>query len=211
MAELSDGQPSLDREERTADGSSDYTLVTFGTPGEEFALQDTLSALPAAEFECDRAVRTPDRSVMPLVRVRGVERTGLEPALEADSSVRRAAPLEDSGGETLFRTQWASRLRLLPTMLAVGDSLSRDGHGTSSGWALRVLYSAHSHLSEVRALCECLDVAVTVDSIRPLSGGREDHDGLARNRLEAWLWHGRWDTSRYRGASTSTRSRRNWD
>lgn len=185
MAELSDGRTRSDRDGGAAGESSGYTLVTFGIPVEEFALQETLIRLPDAEFACDRTVQTPTRAVMPLVWARGVDRIELEPAFVADPSVQRATLVEGSTGDLLYRMEWESRLHVLGLVLSAGGSLFRDARGTRNGWTLRVLYPSRRYVSEVSTLCESLDVAITIDSICRLEGGREDRYGLTRNQREA--------------------------
>lgn len=185
MSVLSNSRIRSERDGETSGESAGYTLVRFGIAVEGFALHDTLATLPDAEFECDRTVQTPDRAVMPLVWARGVDRSELEPALDADSSVQQATLVEDCGDEMLYRMEWASRLRVLALALSTGDSLFRDAHGTRNGWTLQVLYSSRSRLSDVSDLCESLDVEISIESIRQLADGHENEYGLTDVQMEA--------------------------
>lgn len=187
MAEL-----SSDRDRRGGDGdtvveSPEHTLVTFDVPVEAFVLSETIDALPGVAVECASGAQCGTSPTMPLVWVRGVERAELEAALEADSSVDRAALVERVDGELLYRIDWAgsTRLRVITSMLAGDAAVIREVYGSRDGWVARVLFTSREDVSRVGELCESHNVDVSIVSIRDVRGGRGDRFGLTSTQTRA--------------------------
>lgn len=158
------------------------TVVTASVPAEEFALQETLEAVPDVEFECERLVETGDGAVMPLVWARGADPEDVDAALETDPSVQsfdRVATFDD---ELLYRMQWFDRVELVIQIITGSAATVMDAYGDGRTWALRVLFPDRDALSQTTDFCEQRDLTFDVRSVREMDGEPSGRYGLTEEQ-----------------------------
>ena len=146
------------------------TVVTASVPAEEFALRETLEAVPGVEFECERIVETGQGTVMPLVWARGADPEDVDAALEADESVESFDRLATFDEEILYRMEWVDRVELVIQMITGSAATVMDANGDGARWALRVLFPDRDALSGTAEFCEQRQLTFDVLSVREMDG-----------------------------------------
>ncbi|WP_101297767.1 helix-turn-helix domain-containing protein [Halegenticoccus soli] len=151
------------------------TIVAVRIPADQFALSETLAAVPDVAFEVERVVAHEDDRVMPFVWALGDEtRLGeLDDALRADPSVASVEPLADLDGERLYAMEWVDRIRLALRVLVEEEGTILSARGAADGWRLRVLFADHESLSNTFHYCRERGVDLDVERVYQLDRGAE--------------------------------------
>lgn len=185
VTSATEGDLTRSRSDRSGDDSGcvTCTLAVLEPAVGEFALSETLTALPRATFQCEPGVDSADDSVLPLLWARNVAREELEAAFEEDPSVERARLVEDCGDEYLYHVEWSNHVKLCVDILTNGAIHVRDASATSSGWSLRVVFPDRGSLSEAHTLCEELGVSVEVTMARGTSNDPANRFGLTTEQM----------------------------
>lgn len=158
------------------------TVVTASVPAGEFALRETLEAVPGAEFECERIVETGDGTVMPLVWARGADPEAVDEALSADASVKSFDRLATFDEEILYRMQWIDRVELVVQIITGSAATVMDAFGDGRTWALRVLFPDRDSLSATVEFCEQRELTLDVMSVREMDGEPSGRYGLTEEQ-----------------------------
>jgi len=161
------------------------TIIRGTVPATEFALAHTLETVPAAEFECERIVKSGEQSIMPLLWVRGTDPETIEDALAADPSVDEVTRLSTFDDEYLYEMEWIDHVRLLLHMLTNGEATILDAYGRDGRWELRVLYPNRDHFSTTHEFAEDHGMTFDVESIRKMDGEPAGRFGLTDDQYEA--------------------------
>lgn len=161
------------------------TIVRGTIPADEFALEDTLIALPGLEVECERIIKSGDDAVMPLLWFRYEDREAIADALEDDDTVRDVSWLAEFEDEVLCRMEWIDRVRLLLQMLTNAEATIMDAYGRNDQWQLRVLYPERDKFSMTHDFCDEHGLTFDVVSIRELEGEPAGRFGLTESQFRA--------------------------
>ncbi|SEO61992.1 hypothetical protein SAMN04487948_103525 [Halogranum amylolyticum] len=143
------------------------TIAEIELPAEEFALYETLSAFPNADFEVVRMVAHQEQ-LTPYVQVSGDDLGGLDEALEADPSVTDARLVDDLEQERLYRMEWSDDVEVILYMVSEESAAVVDMHGRDTHWQLRVLFPDRTSLSATSEFCTESDLTFTVRNIHEL-------------------------------------------
>ncbi|ESP87334.1 helix-turn-helix domain-containing protein [Candidatus Halobonum tyrrellensis] len=154
-------------------------------PAEEFALSRTLTALPDAEFECERVVETGDGVVMPLLWARGADREELESAFDDDPTVDNWELLVDLDGRWLYQMDWIDDVQMLFYMLTNTGGTVLDMHGVSDEWMLRILFPDDGDLGDTRQFCDQRNLTFDVVTTREMEGEPSGRFGLTAGQIQA--------------------------
>ena len=161
------------------------TLVTATVPASEFALAETLAAVPGATFSCERIVETGPDQVMPLLWVHGTDHDRIDAALREDPTTDEVSLLTDLDEERLYRLTWSDRVQLLVWMLTNGNATILDMSTKGDEWLLRILFPDHDALSRTSDFCEDHDLTFEVKTIREMDGEPAGRYGLTEGQFEA--------------------------
>ena len=161
------------------------TIVKGSLPADEFALRESLSALPDVEFEVEQIVESGDDAVMPLLWVREADPEAIGEAFEADPSVRDPSLLVNIGGEQLYRMEWVGQVDMVLQMLTNSQATVTDAYGVDETWYLRVLYPNRDSLSATIDYCTDNGLTFDVQTIRELEGEPAGRYGLSEGQYEA--------------------------
>jgi predicted DNA binding protein len=161
------------------------TIVRGSVPADELALNETLDALPDAEIECERVVRSGERTIMPLVWVRHPDGDAVEAALAEDPTVRSVSRLSAFEGEFLYRMEWVGHVRLLLHMLTNGEATVVDAYGRRERWRMRVLYPDRDHFSRTHDFADEHGLSFDIESIREMAGEPAGRFGLTDGQYRA--------------------------
>lgn len=154
------------------------SIVSATVPASDFALSHTMESLPGLMFEVEQIVTSGDRSVMPLLWVRGGARERVERTLDADATVDDVALISDFEEEWFFQMEWVDRVDLVVQIITNSEATILDAVGRKDRWKLRVFYPERSLVSETHEFCEDHGIQFDVDSIREMDGEPSGRYGL---------------------------------
>jgi len=161
------------------------TIVDGTLPAEEFALHHTLSTVPDLRVNCERLVQSGEKSVMPLVWMRGADQSAIDDALTDDSTVESVSCLSAFDGTThLFRIEWVDRVRTLLEMMTNSKATVLDIHSRGDRWYLTVLYPTRKHFSQTHRFATEHGLPFDVTSIRETEGKPDWRSGLTEGQRD---------------------------
>ncbi len=144
------------------------TLITATLPCEEFALAETMVAVPNVSFQCEKIVDTAEGTVLPLVWARlPDDEEILDTALAADSTVTEVQLLSEFDEERLYRMEWVDR-QVVTEMLLNEQATILNASTENGQWVLRVLYPTADGPSETIAYCESHGLTINVTAVREM-------------------------------------------
>lgn len=161
------------------------TIVRGTIPADEFALEQTLTSLPAIEFECERIVTSGEDVVMPLLWVRGSNADTIQQAFQGDPTVENVELLSAFGDEQLYRMEWISQVQLVVQILTNSKSTIMDAVGMDDQWRLRVLYPSRTDVSVTLEFVKDRRLTFDVETIREMEGQPAGRYGLSEAQYEA--------------------------
>ena len=153
-------------------------------PAEGFALHHTLSTVTDLRVECEPLVQSGEKSVMPLLWMRGADRDATDNALADDSTVESVSCLSAFDDGHLCRIEWAGRVRHLLEMVTNGKATVLDIHARDDRWYLRVMYPSREHFSRTHQFATDHGLAFDVTSIREAEGKPAGRFGLTEGQRE---------------------------
>lgn len=166
------------------------TLMTAHLPAEEFALQETFSAVPDLTFECVQLVASGDQTVLPLLWITTDDHSSLKTALAADPSVDAAKELLQTDGRRLYRFGWSDDVCLTFRVLLDVETVLLDGFGADGRWTFDLLFPTRDALGRICDRCDLYDVDYSIERIRGIDTDNSDtpqpsHFGLTPQQYEA--------------------------
>lgn len=161
------------------------TIVRGYIPSSEFAINETLTSLSDAEFECERIITSGDEAVMPLLWIRGVEEDRIEQAFQDDPTVENVELLSSFEEEYLYRMEWIGQVQLVLQMLTNSEATIMDAYGTGERWYLRILYPSREDLTKTVEFGEDHGLTFEIETIREMEGKPAGRYGLTEAQYEA--------------------------
>ena len=160
------------------------TIAELELPADEFALWETLEALPDARFEVVQVVARNQNCAIPYLWIRYDDRAALADALEHDPSIEDATLLEDLDGEYLYRMRWTYRIRVLIHILVEEEGTVLNARGGAGRWRFRVLFPSRDSLSTTHDFCEASDYSIDLVQVYELDSTRHGRFGLTESQYE---------------------------
>jgi predicted DNA binding protein len=168
------------------DGTNTVSTVgEFRVPVGEFVLERTLSRVPEAEFDVERAVPVNADRVMAVLWAHGPDYDELRAALEGDPTVADLQGLVDLDTEWLYQVYWVSGLHLLRPALAEHDATLMHAYGDREGWHLRVLVPERGAIAALADWSERRELTLEADRIYGLDERLERRYRLSESQYEA--------------------------
>ncbi|PSP65553.1 DNA-binding protein [Halobacteriales archaeon QH_8_64_26] len=161
------------------------TVAEFRVPVEGFALERTLSRIPKAEFDIERAVPVATDRVMVVLWAHGPDYEELRTALEADPAVADFQGLVDLDVEWLYQMHWTDGLHVLRPALAEHDGTLMHAYGDREGWHLRVLVLDRGAVAALAEWCEAEGLTLEIDRIYDLDERLGERYSLSESQYEA--------------------------
>lgn len=165
------------------------TIAEVTLPAAEFALHETLEAVPDAQFEIERVVAHETDRVMPFVWAtgEGIDREALDEALADDPSVENVTELAAFDKEWFYRMEWVADIHVVLHILLEQDGTILNANGRNDEWHLRILFPDRESLSATYDFCTEEDLTMTVESIYDLDGEHRDRYGLTKTQHETLI------------------------
>jgi predicted DNA binding protein len=142
------------------------TIVKAGVPTDQFALAETLEAVPAVEFEAIRFVSHSTDRVVPLLRATNADTDAVYDAIRADETTTDARLVSQRNHEALFQMHWTARVQFLTHVLVEERGAIVSARGSSDGWTFRILFPERDAVSSTYDACE--EYEIDIEQISPL-------------------------------------------
>lgn len=129
------------------------TIVEATIPATEFALADTLKAVPEAEIEAVSLATDRTDRVVPLLWILGADTAAVTEALEADETTADVSLVSRRNGDSLFRMRWTDRVRFVTHTLVEESGALLGARATTRSWEFRVLFPEREAVSRTYDAC----------------------------------------------------------
>lgn len=153
-------------------------------PAEEFALHETLSAIPNARFEVERVVAHEADRVLPFVWATADDQDALQNLLKEDTSVERSTLLSDIDEAWLYRMEWVERIKLVTHILLEHEAAVLDAAGSDDQWHLRIFFPERKSLSQTHDFAREQNLEIDIRKIYEVNKGGYDRFGLTEAQHE---------------------------
>jgi predicted DNA binding protein len=163
------------------------TIAEFQIPAAEFALSETLSAVPHVEFETVRVVAHEADRVLPLVWVQTDDADALDAALAADPTVENVSLLADLAEERLYGMDWVANVETVVHALLEHDGTVLSTSGRADGWHLRILFPDRDSLSATYDFATDAGIDFALRNVLDLTEGRGSQFALTEHQYQALL------------------------
>jgi len=161
------------------------TIVVADIPVDEFALRESLRAIPGLAVESQRVVEKDEDLVMPLIWVRGANGETVQASLADDSSVSSANRIASYENESLYQMEWKRDVELAVQMITEDEATILDLYGTSDGWQLRSMFPDRDTLARTVEFCENHGLGFDVRRVREMNVVPSGRWGLTDEQYEA--------------------------
>ena len=175
------------------------TIANIELPADEFALYDTLVAVPDLELDVERVVAHDDERVMPFIWVSSDHLEEVEQAFENDASIENLELLSDLDDERLYRMDWTTQIEVVVQILVDADATVLDAFGTDGRWEFRILFPEREALSATHEFCEAEGLTMDIQNIYEMDADRHGRFGLSEAQHEtlvAAFEHGHYEVPR---------------
>ncbi|MFC7007247.1 helix-turn-helix domain-containing protein [Halalkalicoccus salilacus] len=129
-------------------------IAEFGVPSDEFALYETLVAVPEMIVEIERVVAHESDRIMPLFWTRGDNHADFEDAAADDPSVEDITKLDETDDAVLYRAEWVENVETVAYAYTETGATITEATGQNDRWNLQMRFDDEASLSTFR---ECLD------------------------------------------------------
>lgn len=160
------------------------TIFEFKVPTEEFALHNTLAALPNVDLEIERVVADDSDRITPYVWARADDYTALEAAFDDDPTVEEVIPLSETDEEHSYQMTWLGSIDQLVPLLIDHEGTITHATGSVEGWSLRVLFPTHDALSKAHDYLQESDFSLTVQAVYEATDDGHIQHGLTKTQRE---------------------------
>lgn len=164
------------------------TIAQLGVSTSEFALRETLTAVPDVTVEAERVVAHDDDSVMPFCWASGSndELDAFEEALAEDPTVthvERISKLEDG---RFYQMKWVDSIDVLVHSMTEHGAAILKATGENDRWHFRILFPNRDAFAETHEFCQERGLDIDIEQVHEL-----DHTkgygqyGLTEEQYEA--------------------------
>ena len=173
------------------------TITDLEIPADGFALSETLSTVPGASFEGERAVAH-DGTVVPFLWATAEEFERLETAFENDPTVAEASALTGGKDERLYRMRWSEKVDEVSELL-LDDGTILNARASDGRWQIRVMFLDREALSNSYMTATEEGFPFEIRSIYELDSREKVRFGMTRDQqktLQVALEKGYYDVPR---------------
>lgn len=124
------------------------TVVDVTIPTDQFALAETVAAVPDATFEAVRVAAHGPRGMMQFLRVSSASPYRLHDALATDSTTTEVTRLSSASPHALYRIAWERSVWAVMGVFVGANRVLLDARGQSDRWEFRVVFPDQTSVSE---------------------------------------------------------------
>lgn len=180
-------------------------IAELSVPTDQFALGETLPAVPDASVEFERVVTHSQEWVMPFLWVTGDGREAFDERVRDDATVADADLVHEFDHAWLYQMEWDDDVTRLVNAIFDRKGTLLDAVGDQECWDVEVRFRDHDALSRLQEHFDRTDVAFTVDRVYAPTEPRRPGYTLTptqRRSLVAALERGYFDVPRRTSMTT---------
>lgn len=160
-------------------------FAEFDLPANDFALADTLTALPEAVIEVERVVAS-SKLLTPYFWLSNVAPADFETAAETDPSIQNVQRLDSFDEATLFRAEWTQNVASLIYAYTQVGAVILDATGKHDTWEVQLRFDDHDQLTQFQRYCSENAVSFTINRLYEVSHAHTGRQfGLTEKQHEA--------------------------
>lgn len=158
------------------------TLVEMTIPVEDFALEETFTALPEARFELLPTVAYRPEIGPPFLRVES-DRPVLE-SLRTDPTLDSVERMTSSAESTTVSVEWGAAARTVFETMVDADVFVSTVSGTGRRWTFQLRTSSREAASEMYHRCADRGISVEVTQLEELDAVADGNVSFSSEQLE---------------------------
>lgn len=140
-------------------------VAEFALPVDDLALTRAFETLPELIVEVEPTVATPGDGVMPYVWATEGDFDAVGDALRMDPTTMQVTELDRTDGGTLYRVEWADRVRKTVESLLACEPVVLSGSGTVRGWEFQFRFENRDELAVLHGALDHADVDAELKSL----------------------------------------------
>ncbi|MFP8888801.1 helix-turn-helix domain-containing protein [Natrialbaceae archaeon A-CW2] len=160
-------------------------FVEFSVPSSEFALHETLEALPELVVEIERVVAT-DEVLTPYFWISNVDSKTFEASVAKDPSIEEIELLHRFESAALYRAAWTIHIESVVYVYNDIEAVVLEARGTGQRWELQIRFDDHGELEAFQSYCEENEIPFVLNRLYELSTPKTGAQyGLTPKQYEA--------------------------
>ncbi|MDL5363084.1 bacterio-opsin activator domain-containing protein [Halalkalicoccus sp. NIPERK01] len=159
-------------------------IIEFELSAENFALEETLRALPGVHIEIERVVADDPTRITPYVWVQTDDFDALEAAFEKDPTVESMTLLSETDEERSYQMVWTGSVDLIIRLLTDHEGTIITATGSDEKWHLRAVFPDRKSLSQAHDSAKNVGLQFDVQSIYGTDDTRHVKYGLTEKQRD---------------------------
>ncbi|WP_135822398.1 helix-turn-helix domain-containing protein [Halostella litorea] len=140
-------------------------IAELTIPTSEFALGQTLQAIPDITVEFERVVTHSQEWVMPFLWVKTDDMETVHREITADPTVEEATVADQFDGVVLYQIRWSAEIRELINAIFDQSGVLIEGTANASNWDILVQFDNHQSLGKIKEYFQPGRTAFTLERL----------------------------------------------
>lgn len=140
----------------------------FSVPSKQFALHDTLEALPDLIIEIERVVAT-EEVLTPYFWISDVDPRTFEQVVADDPSIKEIEQIHRFESAALYRAEWTSHLESVAYIYTDIQAVVLEATGTGERWELQIRFDDREELGEFQTHFEENEITFRLNRLYEVS------------------------------------------
>ncbi|MFC7166253.1 bacterio-opsin activator domain-containing protein [Halospeciosus flavus] len=175
-------------------------IAEYTVSADDFALAETLEAVPEVVVEIERVVAHDVGQVTPYFWIRGDDDDAFADAIERDPTTQSVTRLDEYEDTTLYRAEWTQNIEsIVYAYVDIGATIL-DAVGRADNWELRMRFDDEQHVRDFGDYCDRNDAPFTLHRLyhpsEPRTSGQYGLSTKQREALTIALERGYFDVPR---------------
>ena len=162
-------------------------IAEFIVPSDEFALYDTLVAVPEMIIEIERVVAHESDQIMPLFWTTGGDHAHFEDVTTDDPSIRNVTKLDETDDAVLYRAEWVNRVDTVAYAYTETGATLLEATGQNEQWNLQMRFDDEDALSTFQTYLDENDYRFDLEALYRESQPMTDSHEVTTPQREALL------------------------
>lgn len=144
------------------------TIVDARIPTDQFALGETLQAVPDASFETVRIVAPGSGKVLPFLWASAPDFDRLESAMADDPTTKDVSRLVQDGDRVLYEIEWRSHIRVFVYVIVEEEGTLLDARVRADAWEVQILFPDKDAMSSFYDFCQDHEIDIEISRVNGL-------------------------------------------
>ena len=141
-------------------------IAEFSVDSDDFALHESLTAVPHMIVEIERVVATFEDKIMPYFWVSGGDQTEFENTFRDDESVQNVTAVDEVESGRLYRAEWTENVKTIVYAYVEIGATILQAIGRNETWELRMRFDDQENLSRFQSYCRENDISFELNTLK---------------------------------------------